>query len=84
VEVLVKRCKAKGCTNRFQASGFVVWCSAACGALIAQERLAKKRSKESAAKSKQERAELKVRKEKLEPISYWEKKAEAAVESRHK
>jgi len=71
----VKLCKAKGCTTRFQAPGFIVWCSPECGASIAQDRLDKKRAKEA----KEDRKQAKVRKEAIEPISYWEKKAEAAV-----
>ena len=72
----MKTCKAPGCTTRFKAPGFIVWCSPTCGASIAQDRLAKKRAKESAEKAKQERAQVKARKEKLKSRSDYIKDAQ--------
>jgi len=63
----VKRCKAKGCTTRFHAPGFIVWCSPECGASIAQDRLAKKRAKEA----KEDRKQTKVKLADLKPLSHW-------------
>ncbi len=70
----MKRCKAKGCAERFEASGFVCWCSAACGASIAQERVAKKRAKALAIDRKETKAKL----EAIKPRSKWLKEAEQA------
>jgi len=70
----LKLCKAKGCTTRFQAAGFIVWCSPECGASIAQDRLAKKRAKEA----KEDRQRTKVRKEKLKTRSDYLKEAQVA------
>lgn len=71
----MKRCKAKGCTTRFQAPGFIVWCSPECGASIAQDRLAKKRAKEA----KEDRQATKAKREKLKSRADWLKDAERAV-----
>lgn len=68
-------CKADGCNTRFEGKGFIVWCSAECGSKIALAKLAKKRAGQQKAERKADKAKL----EKLKPLSYWEKKAEAAV-----
>ncbi len=71
----MRKCKAPGCGVRFEAKGFVVWCSPGCGAEIAMQRL----NKAKAQKAKRARKEIRERKERLKPITFWEKKAEAAV-----
>lgn len=69
----MKRCKAKGCTTRFDnPQPFVCWCSAACGAEIAKERLAKAKAK----KAKEERKTDKAKRESLKTRSDYMKDAQ--------
>jgi NinG protein len=68
----MRTCKAPNCSTRFEAKGFVVWCSPACGSIIAQGRLAKKKAKQAKEEKKQDR----VRKEKLKTRSDYIKEAQ--------
>ncbi len=70
--------KCGGCGEYFkpqqQFPGPVTWCSPKCGLIVAQKRIPAQRRKQE----KQERAEIRKRKEAIKPRSKWLREAQAA------
>lgn len=71
-----RKCKAQGCDNKFKPrQGFEVWCSPDCGFKIHQAREAAR----VIALAKKEKRETKAKLDDLKPLSYWEGKAQDAI-----
>lgn len=71
------RCTAPGCQERHERrQAFVKWCSPECGTVIAQAKLAKKRTQEAKTERRADKAKL----EKLKPISHIEEECRKIVQ----
>jgi hypothetical protein len=71
-----RKCGNQACRKPFETfDGMRSWCSFDCGAVIAQEALAKKKGREA----KAERAQDKAKKEALQPRKWWLAKTKKAV-----
>lgn len=71
-----KKCAVRTCRKDFiQYRSLVKWCSPECGAILAEQKLAKQKALEA----KRERLEVFKRKMELKPLQWFLKKAERAV-----
>lgn len=71
-----RKCKVKACKAEFlPKSSMQEWCSVECGVVLGLERVAK----QERIRAKREQEEFRQRKLAAKPISYWEHKAQRAV-----
>lgn len=71
----LSKCKNKLCRKPFQKSGFISWCSYDCAVVIAMEKLAQKKTKQE----KKERKIIKEKKELCKPLKDHLKSTEKVI-----